>query len=282
MIAAAAVFTFWAAFFGFLSLKEIAWREPDPLDLRFRKAFPRPSPPTGPDSKLPEDRLLRAGLKRGSDKETFLFGQRVALILSFTVTGTLFFCQLPWRHVTFWSIVTTVFFLALPRLWILRKTFKRRKEIRRHLPDTLDLLVLCLEAGLSFDSALVRVAEEMRGVSTQISRELTYTNHEVLAGKPREQALKNLAWRVAVPDLDNLLAAVLQSIKLGTSLGKTLRVQAEVLRKKRRERIRAQILKTPVKLIFPLMLCIFPTLILVILGPSLINIFRHLTDTGIS
>jgi tight adherence protein C len=125
------------------------------------------------------------------------------------------------------------------------------------------------------------VAEEEKRVSTHVSRELNLTNREILAGRSREQALRNLASRCGLQDLNAIVGAILQSIKLGTSLVKTLKVQAEVLRKKRRERIRAQILKTPVKLIFPLLFFIFPTLLIVILGPSLINIFRQLSQVGV-
>ena len=140
--------------------------------------------------------------------------------------------------------------------------------------------MVALEAGLSFDAALVRIGEEQRRVSTHISREFLYTNQEILVGKSREQALKGLAERCGIDEVDSMVRAVLQSNKLGTSLVKTLRIQSESLRKKRRQDIHAQILKAPVKLIFPLLFFIFPTLVIIILGPSIVQIFRHLSTNG--
>lgn len=287
MPAEAAIFIFWASFFGFLSVKKFVFKTEDSIELRIKKIFQPPGLKPGrellltldetPGEKRLKQTLLQAGLKRGSDLEKLLLFRKITLILPLMFTCTLFFLNLPWRHVVFTGVILTVIFLLVPRLWVLSVIFRRRKEIQRNLPNALDLLVLCLEAGLGFDAALVRVAEEMQRVSEQISREFVSANHELLAGKPRDQALKNLAARCGVPDLDNLVGAIVQSVKLGTSLVKTMRVQAEALRKKRRERIRAQILKTPVKLIFPLLFFIFPTLVIVILGPSMINIFRHLS-----
>ncbi len=290
MLAETTVFAFWASFFGFLFAKELALKNQDPVDARFRRLCEsdevRPSHDLllsaneTPATKRLKQKLILAGLKRKSDLEGVLLFKRLSLIVPIVLTATLFLLGLPARNALFAGILFLTIFTLLPRLWLLHAIFKRRKEIERNLPDALDLLIICLEAGLSFDSSLVRVAEEEKRVSTHISRELVLMNREILAGKSREEALKNLAWRCGIPDLNSLVGAILQSVKLGTSLVKTLKIQAETLRHKRRERIRAQILKTPVKLIFPLLLFIFPTLIVVILGPSLINIFRHLTNVG--
>lgn len=279
------VFTFWTAFFTAISLKDmIRYRNNSVLNRLGKIAAEEKKDQKVDVQDEPvqinfgiREKLIKAGLRRRSDLEKFLFFQRICYTVPLiTLASSFFFLRTSIQTAGLVSFAMAIIFIVIPRVWLLHAIFKRRKEIKRYLPDTLDLFVVALEAGLSFDSALVRIGEEQRRVSTHISREFLYTNQEILVGKSREQALRGLAQRCGVDEIDSMVRAVLQSNKLGTSLVKTLRIQADTLRKKRRQDIHAQILKAPVKLIFPLLFFIFPTLVIVILGPSLVQIFRHL------
>ena len=288
-MAVCAIFVFWTGFFAVLSARDWWERRRASLDSRLRRLFQPVTAEAAQDLLLhPEafngkglqKTLALAGLKRKSDFKKMVLIKQICFALPLVLVTFLFLIGLPLIKIVIMSALVFLIFILIPRFWILRTIFKRRREIEKNLPDALDLFILCLEAGLSFDGALVRVAEETRRVSTHLSRELTSTHHEILAGRSREEALRNLGERAGVEDLKTLVGAILQSIKLGTSLVKTLRIQAEVIRKKRKERIRAEILKTPVKLIFPLLLFIFPTLLIVILAPSLVEVFRHLGEVS--
>lgn len=286
--AAAVIFTFWTVFFTVLSVVDYFLKERDAMGERLARFMQ-----TDTDSALAgenslvanhsnetlsvrkiKEKLSLAGLKRKSDLQKYLLFQKICYGAPLYVGTILYFCfHASFSVVLIASALSGMVFIILPRLWLGWTTLNRRKEIKRFLPDTMDLFVVALEAGLSFDSALVRVAEEQRRVSTHISREFLYTNQEILVGKSREEALGGLAKRCGVEEIDTLVRAVLQSNKLGNSLVKTLRAQADSLRKKRKQYIHAQILKAPVKLIFPLIFFIFPTLLIVILAPALVQVF---------
>lgn len=287
----AALFTFLAGFFAFISASKWWTRDQEQAETRLKRVF-HPTEELVQDLLLPlessgkperlKKSLLWAGLRRKQDLKKILILKRSCLVPPFLIVALLMFFNFPIQTVFFVGILFFFIFFLIPQVFILHRIIKHRKNIEKNLPDALDLLILCLEAGLSFDAALVRVAEEERRVSTHLSRELTTTHFEIQAGKSREEALKNLMDRCRIDDLTSLLGAILQSLRFGTSLVRTLKVQADAMRKKRRERTRAQILKTPVKLIFPLLLFIFPTLLIVILGPSMVSIFRHLSTTGVA
>lgn len=153
---------------------------------------------------------------------------------------------------------------------------RRQKELQRTLPDALDLLIVCVEAGLALNQALMRVAEEIRHVSLLTSEEFSQVNYEIRAGVPREEALKNLAERSGVPDLKSLVAMLIQTDRFGTSIAQALRVHSDTLRTKRRQRAEEAAAKTTIKLVFPLACCIFPALFVVILGPAMVQIYRTL------
>jgi tight adherence protein C len=148
---------------------------------------------------------------------------------------------------------------------------QRKRLIQRQLPDFLDLLTVTVEAGLGLDSALARIAERMR---EPLKQEILITLHHMRIGQSREEALRVLAERCGVKDLDTFVAAVIQSSRLGVSLGHVMRLQSEHIRTLRRQRIQEAGQKAPVKLIFPLVFCIFPTLFVVILGPAAIRIYQ--------
>ena len=289
--AAAVILTFWSVFFSVLSVVDYFFRERHPMEERLTRFIqPESDSAISGDKLLMADqtgeaistrkikeRLLLAGLKRKSDLQKYLLFQKICYGAPLYVGVILYFCfHASGLTVLLASIFSGIVFIIAPRFWLSWVIVKRRREIKRFLPDTLDLFVVALEAGLSFDSAMVRVAEEQRRVSTHISREFLYTNQEILVGKTREEALGGLARRCGVEEIDSLVRAVLQSNKLGNSLVKTLQAQADSLRKKRKQYIHAQILKAPVKLIFPLLFFIFPTLLIVIMGPSLVQVFKLL------
>jgi tight adherence protein C len=160
----------------------------------------------------------------------------------------------------------------LPRLILSRRIKKRHKTIQKALPDTLDLMVICVEAGLGLNQALIRVSEEMESLSGPMSEELQITNLEIRAGTPREQALRNMGDRSNVTDLRQLVAMLIQTDRFGTSIAQALRVQADNLRTARRQRAEEAAAKTTIKMIFPLVLFIFPAMFVVILGPAVFHI----------
>jgi tight adherence protein C len=159
----------------------------------------------------------------------------------------------------------------LPNVWLQQRANGRRSVIIKSLPDAFDLITTCVEAGLGLDAALARVAEKVEG---PFADELSRTLREVSLGKLRRDALKEMAERTDVPDLISFVNAVIQAEQMGSSVGAVLRVQAEQLRVRRRQRAEEQAYKAPVKMIFPLVLCIFPTLFIVILGPAVITIMQ--------
>ena len=161
--------------------------------------------------------------------------------------------------------------LMLPQMWLKSRVTARQNAIIKSLPDAFDLITTCVEAGLGLDAALSRVAEKVEG---PFADELTRTLRDIGLGKQRSLALKELGDRTEVPDLVTFVNAVIQAERMGSSVGTVLRVQSDQLRVRRRQRAEEQAYKAPVKMIFPLILCIFPTLFIVILGPAVITIMN--------
>jgi tight adherence protein C len=163
-----------------------------------------------------------------------------------------------------------------PGFFVGRRAKSRQREIQRALPDALDLLVVCVEAGLGLNQALMRVSQEIRHVSALIGDELGLVNLEIRAGVPRPDALRNLGSRTGVAELRSLAAMLIQTDRFGTSIAQAMRVHADTLRTKRRQRAEEAAAKTTVKLVFPLVLFIFPAMFVVLLGPAVIQISRVL------
>ncbi len=168
--------------------------------------------------------------------------------------------------------VTALGYFA-PDLLLRARAEKRQDEIRGKLPDTLDQMTICVEAGLGFESAMARSAKSGTGV---LSDEVTRTLQEVQIGVPRSQALRNLMNRTDVADLRHFVMAVLQAESYGVPIAQVLRVQAAELRLKRRQRAEEKAMKIPIKVLFPLVFCIFPTLFIVLLGPAALSIIQTL------
>jgi tight adherence protein C len=168
-----------------------------------------------------------------------------------------------------------------PAFYVGNRVKARQLEIQRALPDALDMLVVCVEAGLGLNQALVRVAEEVDRVSPVLSEQLVMVNLEIRAGTGREEALRRLADRTGVQEVSSLVSMLIQTDRFGTSVAHTLRVQSASLRTKRRQRAEEAAAKTAIKLVFPLVLFIFPALFAVILGPALITILDAFSSLGL-
>jgi tight adherence protein C len=163
-----------------------------------------------------------------------------------------------------------------PTFIVRSRIAKRQKQMQKALPDALDLLVVCVEAGLGLNQAMVRVAEEIVRVSPVLSEQVGLVNLEIRAGTPRDVAFRNLGDRTGVQDIKSLMAMLIQTDRFGTSIAQALRTHADTMRTKRRQRAEEAAAKTTIKLVFPLVLFIFPALFVIILGPALIQIFEAL------
>lgn len=166
----------------------------------------------------------------------------------------------------------------LPSLWLSHMISKRQDQIRRSVPHVLDLMVVCVEAGMSFGAAIQKIAADTGTTYKALSEELRLANQEILVGKSKAEAFRSLAERTGVDDLRSLAITLIQSEKLGTSVASSLRVQAESMRYKRRQRAEEMAGKASVKLVFPLVFLIFPQLLVVIAGPAVINFYNNFSS----
>jgi tight adherence protein C len=179
------------------------------------------------------------------------------------------------QFMVFSSVVVLIAFY-LPDLWIRRKIAKRKEMILEGFPDALDLMVVCVEAGIGLDAAITRVGEEMRFGNEVLSEEFKMLSLELRAGKQRRDALRNLALRTDLEDVSSLVSLLIQTDKFGTSVAQALRVHSDSMRVRRYQRAEELATKLPVKLLFPLILFIFPSFFVTLLGPAVIQIFRVL------
>jgi len=178
------------------------------------------------------------------------------------------------------TIVASLLGYMLPWIYLRLAQKRRRLEITLSLPDALDLMVICVEAGQGLNAALLSVARESNVHAPALSDELKILNLEMSTGVVRAQALRNLALRTGIDDIRALVAVLVQSDKFGTSIGQALRTHAQSLRTRRRQRAEEAARKTPVKMVFPLVFCVFPALLVVILAPGVIELIRALRDVN--
>jgi tight adherence protein C len=226
-------------------------------------------------------RLIQAGYPNPSAVPLYL-GTRVLLPAALGIGSLLL---LPTLGVSAIKIILGVIYFTglgyvLPTLIVGMRIRRRQKEMQRALPDALDMLVVSVEAGLGLNQALVRVADEIYRLSPVLSEQMTLVNLEIRAGTAREEALRNLADRTGMADISSLTAMLIQTDRFGTSVAQALRIHADTMRTKRRQRAEEAAAKTTIKLIFPLVFCIFPALFVVILGPALIQIIQALKGFG--
>ncbi len=165
----------------------------------------------------------------------------------------------------------------LPRFMLKRLIKARQHRIKLGLPDALDLTVICVEAGLALDQALMRVGQDLHHAHPELSDEFHLVNLEMRAGKPRAEALRNLVERTGVDDIRSLVGTLIQTDRFGTSIAQALRVHSDSLRTERRQRAEEQAAKTTIKMVIPLVLFVLPSIIFVTLGPAIIELIRTLS-----
>ena len=217
-------------------------------------------------------RLVQAGFRR-EEAMTIFFGIRIAFALAlFSVFATSIFTR---PNITL-ALGGLGLGYLLPGMVLARLAKHRAHRIRLSLADMLDLLVVSVEAGLGLDQAMSRVGQELQFAYPELADELRLINLEMRAGKPRSEALRNLADRTGVEDLSSLVTMLIQTDKFGTSVAQSLRVYSETLRTKRRQRAEEAAAKTGVKMVFPLVLCIFPAIWVVTIGPAAIRFVQVL------
>jgi tight adherence protein C len=217
-------------------------------------------------------RLAQSGNLR-MDPMVFLGVKALAAIalLGFAVL-ICFLAHMPIKQFTIYFLMFPTMGYVLPDLWLGMQTGHRKAAISAALPDLLDLLTVSVEAGLGFDQAMAKSAEKMGGPLTQ---EIKRTQHEMRMGKSRADALRSFSDRVGIPDLTSFCAALIQADQLGVSIASVLRVQSDSMRTKRRQRAEEAAMKAPLKMLFPLIIFIFPTLFIILLGPAIINIMEN-------
>jgi tight adherence protein C len=172
----------------------------------------------------------------------------------------------------------TAFGFFVPRFVLKRMINDRQMRIRLGLPDALDLTVICVEAGLALDQALMRVGEDLSHAHPDLSAEFYLVNLEMRAGKPRAEALRNLVSRTGVDDIKSLVGTLVQTDRFGTSVSQALRVHSDSLRTERRQRAEEQAAKTTIKMVPPLVVFVLPSIIVVTLGPAIISLYRTLVS----
>jgi tight adherence protein C len=234
---------------------------------RLVKPFQKMVPRNPADVSIVQGRLARAGYREPSYVNIFYSSKVLvpgALCLLATVTQVYAYAPL-----FVYAVAAGLGFLA-PDFWLNHRIAARKTTLRLGLPEALDLLVICVEAGLSVDKATMRTAEELRISQPAIADELNLVYLEQRAGRPRAEAWRNFGERTDVDTIRSLASILIQADKFGTSVGKTLRSHSEALRTRRRQDAEEQAAKTTVKLTFPLVLFIFPSLFVVTLGPSMI------------
>ena len=225
------------------------------------------------------EKLIQAGYDSRTAPATF-FLIRVA---SFVIVPLFAYIGAPRKsNLVLWMYMLGSLFLAyiLPTGMLDRMVRQRQERIRRSVPDALDLLVVCVEAGVSLDAAVLRVAREVRLAHRDLSHELMIVNRKTNAGVPRETALRGLWQRTGVEELRTLVSSMIQSEKWGTSIATVLRVAAETLRRKRRQLAEKKAKMAPVKMTFPLVLFILPALFIVILGPAIARVVQEFGKIG--
>jgi tight adherence protein C len=217
-------------------------------------------------------RLVQSGFRRDEALPIFFGIRMMAAVAAFLV----FSSPLMGRPNIMLALAAAGAGYVLPGMLLARVAKRRQHRIRLSLADALDLLVVSVEAGLGLDQALSRVGEELALAHPDLSDELRLINLELRAGKSRAEALRNLADRTGVEDLGALVTMLIQTDKFGTSVAQSLRVYSETLRTKRRQRAEEAAAKTGVKMVFPLVFCIFPAIWVVTIGPAAIRFVQVL------
>lgn len=221
--------------------------------------------------------LIQAGFRHRSAYRIYIL-LRVILPIFIFFSATLFMKGRGVPNTTTFTvgILAALFGIILPITIVRWKVIRRQEEITDGLPDALDLIVVCVEAGQGLNAAFLKISEEFRISSPLLSEEFDIVNREMVAGKPRQEALRAMVDRTGVEEVKSFVAMLIQTEKLGTSLANSLRVHSDSLRTKRMQRAEEAAAKTAIKLVFPLVFLLFPALFIVILGPGVIQVMRVL------
>lgn len=215
-------------------------------------------------------KLELAGIAHKVKPVQFLgYRMAAAIVLGIPSLMFVFASDLPFMQRILVIAVAIILGYSLPSVWVGSKISARQKEVIKALPDALDLLTICVEAGLGFDAAMSKVAEKW---DNELSIAFTKTVQEMQLGKLRREALRNMANSMDVPDMTSFVAAIIQADTLGVSMAKVMRIQSDTMRMKRRQRAEEKARQAPVKMMFPLVFFIFPTIMIVLLGPAIIKI----------
>jgi len=217
--------------------------------------------------------MFRAGYR---SSEALLAMRGVKLLFPIAALAGVYFSGLYRINVFFVPVATFAVGYLLPDMWLTWRVSVRQRKLRKALPDALDLLVICVEAGLGLDQALMKVAQDMKIAHPQLSEELQFVNLEMRIGKTRIDALRELARRTGLDDIKSLVAMLIQTERFGTSIAQSLRVYSDDMRLKRRQRAEEMSAKTSVKMVPALVFFIFPALMVVILGPAIITLMHQL------
>lgn len=215
-------------------------------------------------------RLMLAGYRKPFHADTFL-GVKLTLPVV-AGAGVAFFVK---DNIILWFVVALLLAFLAPDFWLSRAIKKRRERIQLSLPDALDLLSICTDAGLGLDQAIVRVAQELRLGHRQLSEELLQINLEQRAGNPRIGAWRSMADRVDLESVRSFVNMLVQTERFGTPISKSLAVFSDSLRTQRRQRAEELAAKTTIKLLFPLVIFIFPSIFIVTLAPAVITLIRN-------
>jgi len=222
-------------------------------------------------------KFLNAGIRQASAPVLY-FAAKAFLAMLLPLLFVSFTRSVDWKTSTQMSIALLLLFAAigyyLPTVVLEWITRRRQRELFEAFPDALDLIIVCVEAGLGLDMAIAKTAEEMKIRSPELAGELEMMGLELRVGSSRERALRNLAMRTGLDEVSTFATMLIQADRFGTSLAESLRVHADSLRTRRRLRAEEAAAKIPLKLLFPLIFFIFPSLLLVLLGPAMIQIYR--------
>lgn len=221
-------------------------------------------------------RFLHAGI-RNPDARLWYFGAKTLLPLilagaAFILLRSLY--QINSLTLLLYVMLSALIGCYLPNLMVYVMIRSRQREIFETFPDAADLMLVCVEAGLGLDAGLTKVADEIQRKSVALAEELHLTNLEMRAGATREKSLRNLALRTGIEEIGTFGTMLIQADKFGTSIGDALRVFSDDLRSKRQVLAEEQAAKVPTKMLFPLVLCIFPSVIMIVLGPAIIRVIR--------
>jgi len=224
-----------------------------------------------------QKQLLQAGYRSPEAATAFRAIQITLLIAMPTLVAIVcFLLDRPLSNFLVWGMIAAGFGFYLPKYAVRKMTTARQRRITWGLADAMDLMVVAVEAGLGLNAALNRVGEELKDLHPDLHQEIDLVNLEIRVGRSREEALRNLAERTGVDDIRSFVALLIQADRFGSSIAKAVRIFAESLRTKRRQRAEQSAQKATLKLLIPLTLFLFPVIILVILAPSLFNLYDFL------